>query len=267
MEALATRLLGSHLMAGDVERWFDQKRMERYLKEEEERQALADPSGAKYAEHVILRLMSMAASKVPGLASPFGRDDYVKLLGDARVDVNCNSTSTKVLKDRVFSNRQHIANMLQLSLGEIERVPSAAEHASSRDDDPLACSVCAQADASDDNPILKCDGWHDVEVGIHMRCLPEELRLAHVPEGDWFCPTCREKGIWQAEKLLDKRTKKVGDRSLVHFLVRWAGYGSEDDTWEPLANLASGAKKMVNAFNARLRVAVAGGSAPAAAAP
>ena len=39
------------------------------------------------------------------------------------------------------------------------------------------------------------------------------------------------------------------------------------DTWEPLANLASGAKKMVNAFNARLRVAVAGGSAPAAAAP
>jgi len=65
-----------------------------------------------------------------------------------------------------------------------------------------------------------------------------------VPEGDWFCPTCRENGIWQAEKLLD-----------------------EDDTWEPLANLASGAKKMVNAFNARLRVAVAGGSAPAAAAP
>ena len=45
--------------------------------------------------------------------------------------------------------------------------------------------------------------------------------------------------------------------------TRWAGY----DTWEPLANLASGANKIVNAFNARLRLAVADGSAPAAAAP
>ena len=43
--------------------------------------------------------------------------------------------------------------------------------------------------------------------------------------------------------------------------TRWAGY----DTWEPLANLASGAKQMVNAFNAKLRAAVAGGAASASA--
>ena len=50
----------------------------------------------------------------------------------------------------------------------------------------------------------------------------------------------------------------------------WDGHfkmSSVVDTWEPLANLASGANKIVNAFNARLRLAVAGGSAPAAAAP
>ena len=51
----------------------------------------------------------------------------------------------------------------------------------------------------------------------------------------------------------NKRTKKVGSRPLVHYLIHWAGYGSEDDTWEPLANLSTGAMRMVHDFNAKLR--------------
>ena len=39
----------------------------------------------------------------------------------------------------------------------------------------------------------------------------------------------------------------------MHYLIHWAGYGSEDDTWEPLANLSTGAMRMVHDFNAKLR--------------
>ena len=36
----------------------------------------------------------------------------------------------------------------------------------------------------------------------------------------------------------------------MHYLVHWAGYDSEDDTWEPLANLSTSAMRMVHDFNA-----------------
>jgi len=117
--------------------------------------------------------------------------------------------------------------------------------------------------------MLKCDGMHELEVGIHMQCLPPDARLDAVPEGTWHCPECRENGVWQAAEVRNKKTKKVGSRSLVHFLIHWTGYGSEDDTWEPLANLSTGAMRMVHAFNAkrrREREAAAAAAAPAAAA-
>ena len=267
METFARELLGSAELVGDVDRWFQLKRMERYLKEEEQRQALADPSGAKYAEHVTLRLMSAAAAKVPGITSPFALDDYRTLLGDARVALPTHGGKKEAMA-RVFANRQHIANMLQLSLAEIESVPSAAERAESDDDDPLTCAVCGDANASDDNPMLKCDGMHDTEVGYHLRCLPVSDELDHVPENDWFCPSCREKSIWQAGAVRGKM--KRGKRQLMHYLLHWTGYGSEDDTWEPLANLSTGSKQMVNAYNAELlaeKKAKAAAAAPAFAAP
>ena len=40
---------------------------------------------------------------------------------------------------------------------------------SEADDDPLACAICCSADASDENPIIKCDGPHSQELGYHLK--------------------------------------------------------------------------------------------------
>jgi len=52
------------------------------------------------------------------------------------------------------------------------------------------CSCCGDADHSEANPILLCDGKAHAldEVGFHLQCLSPPL--ARVPKGDWFCPDC-----------------------------------------------------------------------------
>ena len=42
--------------------------------------------------------------------------------------------------------------------------------------------------------------------------------------------------VLQVERILDKRKNKKGK---VEYLVRWRGYGSEGDTWEPEGNLST----------------------------
>ena len=101
------------------------------------------------------------------------------MLTDPRIDLSSRGKKRE-LQERLFVRRAHVCNMLQLSLSEVERVPDAAEQARDEDDDPLACAVCLSTDASDANPILKCDGVHDVEVGYHMQCLPAEARLDEI---------------------------------------------------------------------------------------
>ena len=102
-----------------------------------------------------------------------------------------------------------------------------------------------------------------------MKCLPPEAQMEQIPEHDWFCPTCQEKSIWQAEELRGKKKITKDRRSLVHYLVHWTGYTTDDDTWEPLSNLVSkGAKKLVSLWNAKEREAAAAAfvAAPAPAA-
>ena len=45
--------------------------------------------------------------------------------------------------------------------------------------------------------------------------------------------------VWEVETLLAEREVKAGKRSRTQFLIRWAGFSPEEDTWEPHANVLS----------------------------
>lgn len=50
--------------------------------------------------------------------------------------------------------------------------------------------------------------------------------------------------MYNVEKILDK--KKISGKVL--YLVKWEGYTSDDNTWEPVSNLKH-LKSMINDFN------------------
>ena len=41
--------------------------------------------------------------------------------------------------------------------------------------------------------------------------------------------------VYSMEKILDKRISKKGKK--VEYLIKWDGYGPEDNTWEPECNI------------------------------
>jgi hypothetical protein len=53
---------------------------------------------------------------------------------------------------------------------------------------------------------------------------------------------------YQVDSLLDKRTRNIGRRKVVEYLVKWAGYGPEHNSWEPDTNINDPA--LIEAFNA-----------------
>jgi hypothetical protein len=130
-------------LAADVARWFEDKRMQRYLKAEEQQAALLNESSRLHAQTVATQLLDAAASKVCGITSPFGRSECEALLSDSRVDLSPHGP-LKVLMERIFENREHIARMLGLDQSAIESMPTAAAtaRAADGDDDPLLCVEC-----------------------------------------------------------------------------------------------------------------------------
>jgi len=49
---------------------------------------------------------------------------------------------------------------------------------------------------------------------------------------------------YTVDRVLDHRDKRQGRRSVREYLIRWAGYGPEHNTWEPQSNMA-GAKEAI----------------------
>ena len=244
-------------------RWFTKKRSARFEKAEEQRKLLEDPKSAAYSKLVIVRMMEAASSQVPGMSRPFKIHDYELLL--EAVDLNSLGNS-KDLQARIFESQvsfvrcvwcmcvwggvafvshMHgspslqdiICHFLGLNREEIRALPAGGEDlVSDEEDDPITCSKCDSGDASSDNPILKCDGDHAVEIGYHLQCTD----LDSTPDGDWFCPACKSANVWVAEQLLDKKVLKGRCANpCVHYKVRWKGFDSSFDTWEPRSNLPS----------------------------
>jgi hypothetical protein len=61
----------------------------------------------------------------------------------------------------------------------------------------------------------------------------------HVTEYTQPPPVIPEENRYKVEQLLDKRVERVGRKDIVKYLVRWEGYGPEDDTWEPISHIDS----------------------------
>lgn len=56
---------------------------------------------------------------------------------------------------------------------------------------------------------------------------------------------------YEVETVLDMRKLRRGRRLKTEYLVRWAGYGPEDDTWEPSEGLKE-AKEAVKLYHEKL---------------
>jgi hypothetical protein len=52
-------------------------------------------------------------------------------------------------------------------------------------------------------------------------------------------PVNEDENRFTVDRLLDKRTRRCGRGQRVEYLIRWLGYGPEDDTWEPVAHIDS----------------------------
>ena len=66
------------------------------------------------------------------------------------------------------------------------------------------------------NPSIELNGHQIDEIAIH-----NSSRRATTA------------GIFQAEKILGERQTKVGNTMTSEYLIKWKGFGNEDNTWEP----------------------------------
>ena len=244
----------------DVDKHFAEKRMQRFMKAEEQQAALRHDETTGSQRDTSIRLLDVAAAHVPGISSPFALHDAKALLDDPRICLSSLGTSFKVLLERIFENREHIMSMLGFTTDQMHRVlqtPSASAASAEADDDPLLCAVCA-GDATEEKPILKCDGPHQLEIGYHLECLPEDHWLDCIPPDkvEWLCPECVKADIYIANCIVGKETRpleggKPGQRAM-HYQIRWVGH--EATTWEPLQNLPGALNRsMIREYNRKLR--------------
>ena len=89
-------------------------------------------------------------------------------------------------------------------------------------------------------PIAYClalpDSMHTVHPVFHVS------RLAEYHTDGWCQPPPPPIELegeleYEVEKILDKRTYKIGRRNRLEYLIQWRGYDHAHDSWEPVSNL------------------------------
>jgi len=53
---------------------------------------------------------------------------------------------------------------------------------------------------------------------------------------------------YHIERIIDHKQVNKGRKTTVHYLVKWLGYGSEHNTWEPVDNITDVALKAYEAY-------------------
>lgn len=76
-------------------------------------------------------------------------------------------------------------------------------------------------------------------VSLLQPWLEDGLFPAHQPALTRPPPVNEDENRFTVDRLLDKRTRRYGRGQRVEYLIRWMGYGPEDDTWEPVAHIDS----------------------------
>ena len=67
-----------------------------------------------------------------------------------------------------------------------------------------------------------------------------------------FDPAAKDDDVYQCERIVGKRLAK----GITVYCVKWAGYDTKDNTWEPLENLA-GCESFISDFNQREQTRIA----------
>jgi aminopeptidase N len=82
----------------------------------------------------------------------------------------------------------------------------------------------------------KLSPWKGNEVNGMLPPPPDPIQIDEVDE-------------WEVEEILDSRISTDDDgEKLLEYLVRWKGFGSEEDTWEPSENVVH-SKRLVTRFH------------------
>ena len=97
--------------------------------------------------------------------------------------------------------------------------------------DMYVCELC------DERYCAVCYQFHPRDHVLHLYRVPAK-------------ESSTEPATWQVERLLKKRYRGRSGREHAEYLVRWAGFSPESDTWEPESNLP---RSEVSEFNSRMR--------------
>lgn len=253
-DRLARELLGSDNEAkcALIDRWFSERRMNDFVKEDQRRQREANQAHDKLESEQLrilaeqmLRLARRPPACVAGIAAqPGSKADYKALLNDSRVGLNTNSKKRDELMERIVENREFIIQTLNLDREAVYSVISVAPVADTFRQ--TKCPICRSEDYDTDNPFIFCDGDHNEPVGFHIRC----IGLFFLPSDDWLCKECTDSGNFLIKKVFGKRTR--GGK--VEYYVSWVGHG-DLKTWQLFQDVPPGSRRLLQEYNEKLRQA------------